>query len=106
MDGEAALLFTPTKPVRSTSPSTLTEPESNTTSYHTPEPQSRPFAILPPPLASVERRTYTNLTPGFMSRGIELPVDEIVGEWSEKGVDYFYARYDGGILQRVRDALL
>lgn len=32
----------------------------------------------------------------------QIPVDEVVGEYTDSGVFYYYARFQGGIIHRVR----
>ncbi len=97
---DPAFLFTPTEPPAARS---ATPPAASVAPPQTPERRARSVYVLPPPLASAEKRTYQDMSESVLSREITFNVDEVVGEWKDDGKEYLYARYKGGILQRVRD---
>ncbi len=64
---------------------------------------SRKFVILPPVLPLEERRSYKDMPEKGKIRDIEPPVDEVMGEYRDnQGIDWYYARFQQGIIHRVR----
>lgn len=67
--------------------------------------RSRDLFVLLPRLPAAQKKLYK--PPNETSLGAEIEigvttVNEVIGEYREGDVLYYYARYDGGIAHRVR----
>jgi chromodomain-helicase-DNA-binding protein 4 len=60
---------------------------------------SRDLFVLPPRLPAAQKKLYNPSNETSLS---EILVNEVIGEYREGNVLYYYARYDGGIAHRVR----
>jgi len=60
-----------------------------------------PF-VLPPSLPAAQKKQYKPVNETSLWAEREPRVDEIIGEYREGNILYYYARYDGGIARRVR----
>ena len=64
-------------------------------------PSRDPF-VLPPRLPAAQKRQYKPPNETSLRPESEADVNKVIGEYSESGVLYYFARYDGGIAHRVR----
>lgn len=60
-----------------------------------------PFVLLPS-LPDAQKNLYKPPDETSLRAEIEIDVNEVIGEYREGNVLYYYARYDGGIAHRVR----
>jgi hypothetical protein len=85
------------------SPSPLpSTPPSKTHSHHQ---RTQNFFIAPPKLPSAQKKLYKSLPETSLKSEVEIDVDEVIGEYSENGRLYYFARYEGGIAHKVRNTL-
>ena len=60
-----------------------------------------PF-VLPPELSASQKKLYKPPNETSLRAENDIDVNEVIGEYREGNVNYYYARYDGGIAHRVR----
>ena len=60
-----------------------------------------PFVLLPR-LSAAQKKQYKPPNETSLRAESETHVNEVIGEYREGNVLYYYARYDGGIAHRVR----
>ena len=63
---------------------------------------SRDPFVLPPRLPAAQKKQYKPPNETSLRAESETYVNEVIGEYREGNVLYYYARYDGGIAHRVR----
>jgi hypothetical protein len=64
--------------------------------------RSRDLFVLPPRLLAAQKRQYKPPNETSLRAESEAHVNEVIGEYREGNVLYYFARYDGGIAHRVR----
>lgn len=64
--------------------------------------RSRGPFVQPPTLPSAQKKQYKSPNETSLRAESETHVNEVIGEYREGNVLYYYARYDGGIAHRVR----
>jgi chromodomain-helicase-DNA-binding protein 4 len=65
---------------------------------------SRPFILLSR-LPTAQKKQYKPPNETFLRAESETHVNEVIGEYREGDLLYYFARYDGGIAHRVRVSL-
>lgn len=60
-----------------------------------------PFVLLPR-IPAAQKKLYKPANETSLRAKSETYVNEVIGEYREDNVLYYYARYDGGIAHRVR----
>ncbi|GLB35984.1 putative class II histone deacetylase complex subunits 2 and 3 [Lyophyllum shimeji] len=92
---DPALLFSPERslgPTRAQS-SPLTE----TVNAALPR---RAFFISPPTIPLAQKKLYQAAKDTFLKDNVEIKVDEVIGEYREGNILYYFARYQGGIAHK------
>lgn len=64
-------------------------------------PQTRNFYIDPPSLPSDTKKQYKSLPESSLTSEVEIPVDEVVGEYKEGNNLYYFARCGSGSAHKV-----
>ena len=64
--------------------------------------RSRGFFVLAPRIPAAQKKQYKPANETSLRAESETHVNEVIGEYREDGVLYYYARCDGGITHRVR----
>ena len=64
--------------------------------------RSRDFFFLLPRLSAAQKKQYKPPNETSLTETSLPQVNELIGEYREGDVHYYYARYDGGIAHRVR----
>lgn len=83
-------------PAASSSPPPSTPPPKTQT-YR----RAQNFFIAPPKLLSAQKELYKALPQTSLKSEVKIDVDEVIGEYSENGRLYYFARYAGGIAHKV-----
>ncbi|TFK30824.1 hypothetical protein FA15DRAFT_608326 [Coprinopsis marcescibilis] len=65
------------------------------------KPSNRLY-ILPPTLSSSTKALYKSAEEAGLKLEMEIALDEVVGDYTEDGVHYYFARYQGGISHKFR----
>ena len=63
--------------------------------------RSRGPFVLPPRLPDAQKKLYKPPNETSLRAESETHVNEVIGEYREGNMLYYYARYDGGIAHRV-----
>lgn len=96
---DLTLLFTPPQ-----SPSLLDPTEERLTTSPLPTKTRNIFYIELPSFSEAEKEKYKCIPEEFVASGAPFEardVDQIIGEYRDAGVLYYYARFQDGIAHRV-----
>jgi hypothetical protein len=67
-----------------------------------PNGRARKLVVSLPRISSERKLLYKPLNKSSLGADFEARVDEVIGEYREGSILYYFARYDGGIARKVR----